>query len=177
LKLWCAHWRAQDDAQKDAWTVLPRVAQAYLFQGVLLFLKTTLARVILRTDRGRRFPPDPKQAHRVNRATHPIQNEPIPGLLATRTHVRLLRLVPNALALTARGKTSPVAENCSTRQALEDLYWAEVDYLSTLTDRLLSVSGRNHPEFIKTLHECQNARRAVTNCLEAIHEHRDRHGC
>jgi hypothetical protein len=97
--------------------------------------------------------------------------------MVTRIHVRLLHLVPNSLALTEKGETGSVAEFCTTRKAFEDLYWAQVDQLSALTDRLLTVAGRNHPEFTTTVRECHNASRAVANCLEALREHRDRHGC
>jgi hypothetical protein len=69
------------------------------------------------------------------------------------------------------------SEYCPERRRLEQRSWNLVSKLSTLTEQLMMLIGKDHTEFIATKAMCVSVRREVLDSRNVLLAHRSAHGC
>ena len=66
---------------------------------------------------------------------------------------------------------------CPTRRNIEERGWALTTRLSSLTERLLEIIGKDHQTFVALQQECHATKLAITRSNQNLSDHRREHGC
>ena len=69
------------------------------------------------------------------------------------------------------------SEYCPQRKHLEECSWKLISTLSTLTDRLVMLVGKDHTEFMATKVRCVDVKLEILHSRCQLLAHRFAHGC
>lgn len=69
------------------------------------------------------------------------------------------------------------SQYCPDRRNLEEKVWVLASRLSTLTGRLLSLTGKNHQIFLSAKADCSDTHAEIVGLRQDLKAHRLAHGC
>ena len=69
------------------------------------------------------------------------------------------------------------SEYCQERKLLEECSWHLVSTLNALTDRLMTLVGKDHAEFLITKDKCAHVKLELIESHDRLRDHRSAHGC
>jgi len=69
------------------------------------------------------------------------------------------------------------SEYCPERKRLEHCSWDLVSTLQVLTDRLMTLIGKDHAEFLITRDKCADVKLEIIESNGRLRAHRSAHGC